>query len=102
MGNIYSSNSITINKRPNPIPQQVPINYEPLDRVNKFQINTSIHRRLISETYRVSDRNARVPVSKSPLMMEKGVSEVDRYKDFSRTVIKLASYHSKVDSLLSN
>ena len=102
MGNMYFSNTISINKRPNPIPQPVPVSYEPLDRASQFKVIPGAQRRLISETYRVSDRNARIPISKSPLIMEAGISEADRQIDFSRTMTKLASLQKKVESLLPN
>ena len=35
-------------------------------------------------------------------MMEAGVSEADRFKDFSRTIVKLTSFQKKTDSLLAN
>ena len=88
---MYFSNTISINKRPNPIPQPVPVSYEPLDRASQFKVIPGAQRRLISETYRVSDRNARIPISKSPLIMEAGISEADRQIDLSRTMTKLAS-----------
>ena len=102
MGNMYLSNTISINKRPNPIPQPVPVSYEPLDRASQFKVIPGAQRRLISETYRVSDRNARIPISKSPLIMEAGISEADRQIDLSRTMTKLASLQKKVESLLPN
>jgi len=35
-------------------------------------------------------------------MMESGVSEVDRYHEFSRTMVKLTSLQNKTDNLLAN
>lgn len=99
---MYYSNTISINKRPNPIPQSVQVSFEPLDRSSQFKVIPGEKRRLISETYRVSDRNARVPISVSPLNMQAGISEVDRHVDFSRTMTKLASLQQKIDSLLPN
>ena len=37
MANIYTSNAITISKRPNPMPAEVGFQYRSTERVNKFK-----------------------------------------------------------------
>ena len=100
MSNQYFSNAVSINKRLNPIPQSVPVTYESTNRANKFRVNPTYTKRFVSETYIPGDRNASVPSTASPIMMEQGINEVDRYREQNRTHVKLEEYVKKIENLL--
>lgn len=69
MANIYTSNAITISKRPNPVPAEVGFQYNSTDRINKF-VPDHTNRRLLCDTYQASERYYKNPPNKSPYMME--------------------------------
>lgn len=51
MSNNYYSNTIVMNKRPNPIPESITVSYRAQDRLNKFVVNSEMTKRFVSETY---------------------------------------------------
>lgn len=101
MQNIYYSNTVTMNKRPNHIPDGVGFKYENHDRLNKFQAKDS-PRRLVADTFKASERNFKIPTTTSPLMMTSGVSPSDRVKEFNSTKERLSALTKKADFVLPN
>jgi hypothetical protein len=86
MSNIYFSNTVTMNKRPNPFPPTVDYKYAQQDRINKFHPpGGESPRRLVAETFKASDRNHKIPTTTSPLMMTAGVAPQDKIKEMSKT-----------------
>ena len=102
MQNIYHSNEVSINKRPNHIPQPSPLQYNGKDRINAFKIPEALVKRLVSESYRASDRNHKIPSVCSPIMMTSGVSPRDRLTELSRTVKKLEAIKVRAEFVLAN
>jgi len=102
MSNIYYSNTVTISKRPKPIPDSIPVNYISQDRINKFQVSNDSHKRFVSETFKAGDRNHKIPTTISPIMMTSGVSPVDRVKESAKIQEKLELFRKKSDYILPN
>lgn len=51
MANIYSSNAIRINKRPNHIPLPVAVHYHSEHKLNQFSVQRNQLQRVVAETY---------------------------------------------------
>ena len=102
MQNIYHSNAVTLNKRPNHIPSASPLHYNGKNRFNAFTIPENLPKRLIAESYKASDRNHKIPSATSPLMMTSGVSPKDKLTEFSRTEKKLEAIDSRAEFVLAN
>jgi len=100
MSNMYFSNTIGYNKRQPPVPNPVPVQYKGPDLMHNFHPSDAQGKRLVSHTYRASDRNYSHPARTSPIMMTSGVHPIDAHKETGLTENKLDYIKSKADYCL--
>lgn len=98
MANIYSSNAIRINKRPNHIPLPVAVHYHSEHKLNQFSVQRNQLQRVVAETYQATDRNHKIPVTDSPLMMCVPTHQELR----SDTINKIDKFHNATQYKLMN